>query len=77
MSKLIDCYSPTIPTAKKYRETQFSTTKKRTGRESIPFIGLDSGIHKVRFYNDNREFIASVKTWLSPYGYAWKILKDK
>ena len=66
----------TLPTAKKYRTTQFSTVKKRTGAESVRFLDLDSGTRKVRFINEKgREVILTVKTWLSPYGWAWKIIK--
>ena len=71
---VVMCKTPTIPTSKKYREVQFSTAKKRSGRESIPFLGLDSGTHRVKFYNDKKEAVLTVKTWLSPYGWAWKIV---
>ena len=70
---MIDCYSPTIPTAKKYKKTQFSTTKKRAGKESVPLFGLTSGTHTVRFYNDDQEAVLNVKVWLSLYGWAWRI----
>jgi hypothetical protein len=74
IERLVMCESPTIPTAKKYKETQFSTVKKRIGQESVPFLDLPAGIHKVKFYNDKREAVLTVKTWLSPYGWAWKIV---
>ena len=71
---VVMCETPTIPTAKKYRDVQFSTVKKRTGKESVPFLGLEAGTHKVKFYNDKAEAALTVKTWLSPYGWAWKII---
>ena len=71
---IVMCETPTIPTAKKYKETQFSTVKRRSGKESVPFLGLEVGEHKVRFYNDRKEATLRVKVWLSPYGWAWKIL---
>tara|TARA_R110000772_G_scaffold190788_1_gene301603 strand:+ start:279 stop:521 length:243 start_codon:yes stop_codon:yes gene_type:complete len=64
----------TIPTAKKYKETQYSTVKKRTGRESVPFLWLDSGYHRIRFINHHRQATLIIKTWLSPHGYAWKVI---
>tara|TARA_R110000822_G_scaffold32162_1_gene92573 strand:+ start:640 stop:882 length:243 start_codon:yes stop_codon:yes gene_type:complete len=64
----------TIPTAKKYKETQYSTVKKRTGKESVPFLGLDSGYHSIRFINHHRQATLTIKTWISPYGYAWKVI---
>ncbi len=74
IERIVMCETPTIPTAKKYREVQFSTNKKRTGKESVPFLGLEAGTHKVKFYNEKREVVLSVKTWLSPYGWAWMIV---
>jgi hypothetical protein len=71
---VVMCNTPTIPTSKKYREVQYSTVKKRSGRESTPFLGLESGTHKVKFYNEKKEALLTVKTWLSPYGWAWKIV---
>ena len=73
----LQCKTPTIPTARKYRETRFSTVKRRSGAESVPFLGLDPGTHKVRFYNDKEEALLTVKTWISPYGWAWKIVGGK
>ena len=72
---IITCRSPTLPTAKKYRQTQYSTIKRRSGRESVPFLGLDGGLHRVKFWNDKKEVELSIKTWLSPYGYAWRVVK--
>jgi len=74
VERLVMCKTPTIPTSKKYKDAQFSTIKKRTGRESVPFLGLDAGIYKVKFYNEKREVLLTVKTWLSPYGWAWKVI---
>lgn len=70
----IECETPTIPTANKYREVQFSTVKRRIGKESVPFLGLEAGTHKVKFYNDKKEAVLTVKTWLSMYGWAWQIV---
>ena len=71
---VIQCKSPTIPTAKKYRDTQYTSRKLRSGRENVRFLGLESGTHKIRFYNDHREATLTVKTWVSCYGYAWKVV---
>jgi len=57
-----------------YKETQYSTIPRKSGKESIPFLGLEPGIHKVKFYTDDKEIICKVKTWLSLYGWAWIIL---
>ena len=76
MTDIIQCKTPTIPTAKKYRETQYSTRKLRSGRISVPFLGLESGTHRIRFYNKRREATLTVKTWECPYGYAWRVVKD-
>ena len=73
--KVIVCETPTLPTSKKYRtEAQFSKLKKRSGMESVPFLGLNSGIHRVKFYNERQEAILYVKVWISPYGWAWKVV---
>ena len=65
----------TLPTAKKYKKVQFSVSKKRTGKESVKFLGFNSGQRKVRFYReDGKEAILTVKTWLSRYGWAWRII---
>lgn len=72
--RFVMCETRTIPAASKYREAQFSTVKRRSGKESVPFLDLPAGIHKVKFYNDKREALLTVKTWLSPYGWAWKII---
>jgi len=74
LERIVMCETPTIPTSKKYRYPQLSTVKKRTGKESVPFLGLDAGIHKVKFFNENREALLTVKVWISPYGWAWKII---
>ena len=74
VERVVMCETPTIPTAKKYKQTQFSTVKKRSGKESVPFLGLEAGIHRVKFYNDKKEALLTVKTWLSPYGWAWKVI---
>ena len=71
---MIICKNSTIPTHKKYRDTQFSTVKRRTGKESVPFLGLDTGEHVVKFCNETRSAVLSVKVWISPFGWAWKIL---
>jgi len=74
---VVMCKCPSgLPTKKMYKETQFSTVKKRTGKESVPFLGLASGTHKVKFYTETKSIIRNVKTWLSPYGYAWIIMSD-
>lgn len=71
---IIMCETPTIPTAKKYRGVQYSIIKRRSGKESVQFLGLKTGTYRVKFYNDKREAILTVKTWLSPYGWAWMIV---
>ena len=71
---VVMCETSTIPTAKKYKQTQFSTVKTRIGKQSVPFLGLEAGIHRVKFYNDKKEALLTVETWLSPYGWAWKII---
>lgn len=68
------CETSTIPTAKKYREVQFSTVKRRSGRESIPFLGLEAGTYRVRFYNNRKEAVLTIETWLSIYGWAWRVI---
>lgn len=64
-----------LPERKFFTETQYSTIKKRSGKESVPFLGLDTGEHKVKFYTETKESLCLVKVWISPYGWAWRILK--
>jgi hypothetical protein len=64
------------PPIKARKETQFSTVKRRSGRESVPFLGLDSGEHIVRFNHNKGHVDCLIKVWLCPYGWAWKILND-
>jgi len=73
-NEIFQCKAITIPTGRKYKNTQFSTIKRRSGRESVPYLGLSAGVHYVRFYNDKRDVVLKIKTWLSPYGWAWKVL---
>jgi len=68
-------YSPTLPTARRYRKPQFSFAKKRSGKESVPLFGLASGTHRLTFFNEGGECTCNIKVWLSPYGWAWRIIK--
>ena len=56
-------------------ETQFSTIKRRNGRDSVPFLGLQPGEHLVRFNGKRKKTDCIVKVWLCPYGWAWEIIK--
>lgn len=52
--------------------TQFSTKKTRAGKKSVPFLGLNSGNHEVRFVHNKKEYTdCIVKVWLSMFGWAW------
>jgi len=65
------------PTKKQREETQFSTIKKIRGRRaSVPFLGLESGEHVVRFKHGKTHTDCVIKVWLSMYGWAWIILRD-
>ena len=71
------CPCSSLPSKKEYRETQFSTIKRRTGRESVPFLGLEPGIHLVKFYTEKKSILRYIETWVSMYGDAWIILKKE
>lgn len=64
-----------LPKSKHYKETQFSTIKCRRGRESVPFLGLSPGTHKVKFVDGDKSKLCLVKVWISLYGDAWQIIK--
>jgi hypothetical protein len=70
---VVMCYTPRLPKNKKYNEPQFSSVKTRNGRVTTPFLGLPSGEHWVKFYNDKESMTVLVKTWYSCYGHAWCI----
>jgi hypothetical protein len=63
----------TLP-KKKILDPYFSTIKKRAGTEPVPFAGLDTGDHEIRFETKTKFLECIVKHWLSPYGYAWQII---
>lgn len=64
------CECSVLPGKKYYTDTQFSTNKK----DSIPFLGLDAGIHTVEFRTYNRSIVREIKVWYSMFGWAWIIL---
>lgn len=74
VERVVMCQNPILPKSKKYKQTQYSTVKTRNGKKSVPFLGLPCGVHTIRFYNDKDEITVKVKTWLSMYGYAWRVL---
>lgn len=69
------CYGK-LPGKKCFTETQYSIKKRRSGKESIPFLGLDAGEHKVMFHTDTKKSLCLVKVWISPFGWAWRIIKN-
>ena len=72
---MIICKCSALPSKKYYRDTQFSEIKRRDGKESVPFLGLDEGIHEVKFQTSGKGIVAKVKVWLSMYGWAWIIIE--
>ena len=48
--KVCRCF--TLPGKKYYTDTQFSEIKRRSGKVSVPFMGLDVGVHTVKFQKD-------------------------
>lgn len=71
---LCNCHGR-LPGRKYFIETQYSTIKRRSGKESIPFLDLDTGEHKVKFYTKTKQLLCLVEVWISPYGWAWRIIK--
>jgi len=72
---VVQCYSPTLPTHKRYREPQFAHERNRSFNKIVPFMGLKCGEHDVRFYNDAKEITVTIKVWFSLYVDAWKIIR--
>jgi hypothetical protein len=64
------------PPKKAFHDTQFSSVKRRSGRESVPFLGLEPGEHTVIFKHGKGSTECRIKVWLSMYGWAWKIIKQ-
>ena len=65
-----------FPTKKQFKETQYSYKKTRNGKESVPFLGLESGEHEIEIINKGKCKRYIIKTWLSIYGFAWIVLKE-
>ena len=73
---MVICKCDNLPSAKCYKETQFSKVKRRGSEERVPFLGLDEGIHTVKFQTDNKSIIRKVRVYYnSMFGWAWFILK--
>lgn len=72
---MIICECSSLPNKNYYINTQFSKIKRRNGIESVPFLGLDEGVHSVKFQTNKKNIIREVKVWLSMFGWAWIILK--
>lgn len=60
-----------------FNRVNFSTIKKRSGRESVPFLGLQAGAYIVKFVGARTTKTVEIKIWLSMHGWAWEVIKEK
>ncbi len=81
MSEFTECICDSLPSKKAYNETQYSTVKRRFGNgyiyESIPFLGLNPGIHLVNFQTKSKSILRFVRVWVSMYGDAWQVINTR
>ena len=69
--------NPTFFSKRDFIDVRYSEIKRRSGSESVPLFGLDSGLHHIAITKENgkrKEYI--VKIWLSMYGWAWKAIDE-
>ena len=65
-----------FPTKTQFKNTQYSFKKTKNGKRSVPFLALDSGKHIVEIENKGKIKKYLIKTWLSPFGWAWIVIKE-
>jgi hypothetical protein len=58
---------------KKILDPFYPAIKKRSGKESVPFLGLECGEHEIRFETKTKFLECIVRHWYSIFGYAWEI----